>query len=29
MAEYTYSVCGQRFNSEGELREHEKTCKSM
>lgn len=28
MAEHACAVCGQHFNSESELREHEKTCKS-
>ena len=28
MTEYTCSACGQRFNSEDALREHEKTCKN-
>ena len=28
MAEHTCAVCGQHLNSESELREHEKTCKS-
>jgi hypothetical protein len=28
MTEHKCSACGQQFNSENELREHEKTCKS-
>jgi hypothetical protein len=27
MSDYTCSACGQHFNSERELREHEKACK--
>ena len=28
VTEYKCAVCGQQFNSQNELREHEKTCKS-